>query len=390
MDKLTKYEEALLFFYLPLFALKIMNVTADDLSLKLVGLLCFCGFALFSYCQIYPRKFYNLFIILILYASLLVFTSGKQAAFFSVVTLMLMYKVNMNRRMYRILFFWGIFFLLLVIGYESMHEVTTTQRYVNGEWVDIKKRNNILFVSFSAIVSLYLLMHRYKLKKRHIIYVFFASILMFGFVGSRTGLIVMLMLVGMLFLFEKKFFSKNIIIRMLCIYSPLYCMLFCVYSGLAYKNNAFLIILDMLLQGRIFQNHYFMTNYSALPFGQHIVEGADVGGEFLNLDCAYLDMLICEGIIFAVLWTIVSVKVIAYFYNRKRFVEVSILVMYALYGITETFLPNIFLNVSLFLYGEWILHELHCPTPITKQQIKQLIKVKIIMRLLKLRLEPNR
>ena len=35
-------------------------------------------------------------------------------------------------------------------------------------------------------------------------------------------------------------------------------------------------------------------------------------------------------------------------------VEVSIVVVYAFYGGSETLLPNCFMNISLFLYGEYI------------------------------------
>ena len=45
---------------------------------------------------------------------------------------------------------------------------------------------------------------------------------------------------------------------------------------------------------------------------------------------------------------------IKYMYNNNRMVEVAILVMYAIYGISETFLLNCFLNMSLFLYGEYL------------------------------------
>ena len=46
--------------------------------------------------------------------------------------------------------------------------------------------------------------------------------------------------------------------------------------------------------------------------------------------------------------------VIKSMYEQKRMIVVSILLMYAVYGITETFLPNCFLNMSFFIYGQYI------------------------------------
>lgn len=68
-----------------------------------------------------------------------------------------------------------------------------------------------------------------------------------------------------------------------------------------YDEYSFLKILDMMLQGRIAQNNAYLDRYDIKLFGQHIYEGAE-NGDFWNLDCAYLDMLICEGLIFAVIY----------------------------------------------------------------------------------------
>lgn len=361
MMNLTKYEKAFLIFFVPLFGLKMMDITAENILLKLVGVACFCSFSLFVYKQKYPPKFFGLFNVLLLYSGILVLTSGKQAAFFSVLMMMLMYKVDMNRKIYKYLFNLGLLFLFIFIVIDSVHVPETTMRYLNGEWIEMTKRNNLLFVSFTAVVSLYLLVHRDNLSNMLILKVFVLSILMFGYVGSRTGLLIMIILVVMLFLLQKKWVYSNKLVRFFCITSPLCCMLFCIYTALAYEENEFLIVIDMLFQGRIYQNNLFMNRYAMMPFGQHIVEGADTGGEFLNLDCAYMDFLICEGVIFAILWTLITILVIRYFYDQRRLVEVSILVTYAFYGITETFLPNCFLNISLFLYGEYIILKLMVP-----------------------------
>ncbi len=237
-------------------------------------------------------------------------------------------------------------------------------RFMNGEWVNMNKRSNILYVAFTALVCLYLLKYRDRLNNMRILGVVIVNYLIYLYVGSRTGVISIIFLVVMILLFRSQRFRRMKIIKYGCVFSPLICMIFSIVAGVKYDEYSFLKILDMMLQGRIAQNNAYLDRYDIKLFGQHIYEGAE-NGDFWNLDCAYLDMLICEGLIFAVLWIVVSTALIKYMYNNNRMVEVAILVMYAIYGISETFLLNCFLNMSLFLYGEYLYIQFNkIPNPI--------------------------
>ena len=357
---LSKNEKVFLIYFFPLFGLKLLDITSESFILMMVGFICFLFSLNHIYNSQYGKKVFNIFTILLLYSAILVITSGKQAIFFTVLMLILMFRVNMNRIVYKYLFVYGAIFLLFFMLYSYLKgsaEITT--RYVNGNWVEMIKRNNLLFVSYMAILCLFLLVHRKNICGLHLMSITILNYIMFVFVGSRTGLIVSLFLSFLLVSFKYNNVRKNFFVKWLCVLSPLYCMLFCIYTGVFYNKHSWLLILDMILQGRICQNSLFMHRYMILPFGQRIVEGSDVGGAFLNLDCAYIDFLLCEGLIFSIMWIIVSILVIKYFYDRSRMVEVSIIVIYAFYGVTETFLPNCFLNVSLFLYGEWLYKKLN-------------------------------
>lgn len=350
---LNSSEGAFLYFYIPLFFLKFVNITAGSIILQVVGVMCFLFAMIHIVHQHYDRNTFNIHFCLLSFTALLVLTSGKQGAFFTVVMLVMMYRIKMDNHLYKLLFYFGLLFLTIAIIY-SINDVSDDMRYINGEWIEMTKRSNILFVNLIAVICLFLLVHRRSLNKKKLLLILISSILMFMYTGSRSGLVLSILIVLLLIVFKCRFIRNNIIIRHLCVFSPLYCMLFCIYSGLAFGKHAWLSVLNLLIQGRVEQNSIFLERYNILPFGQRIVEGSDVKGEYLNLDCAYLDMLLCEGMLFSILWVLSTITVIRYYYNGKRMVEVSILVMYAIYGITETFLPNCFLNVSLFLYGEYL------------------------------------
>lgn len=358
---LSVNEKAFLAYFIPLLGLKLMDITAENVALKLVGIACF----IYSLSHIiecnYGKKVFNVLAVLLCYSSLLVVTCGKQAMFFSTVMIILMYRINLNRKIYSILFKSGVFFLLIYVCHSYISgSAESTTRYLNGEWVEMNKRSNMLYVSYTAVLCLYLLVNRNNVTYVKLLFIILGSILMFFFVGSRTGLLVSLFLVLMLFGFKFDLIRRNIIIKWLCILSPLYSFLFCVYTGLFYEKHLWLLILDKIQQGRIYQNSLFMHDYQILPFGQHLMEkyGENSNGEYLNLDCGYLDLLLCEGFVFAFLWVTITIILIKHYYEKKKMVEVSILVMYAFYEITENFLPNCFLNPSLFLYGEYLYSKL--------------------------------
>jgi hypothetical protein len=135
-----------------------------------------------------------------------------------------------------------------------------------------------------------------------------------------------------------------------------------------FPNKDYIQVLDLMLQGRISQQYAYWNRYDITFWGQHIYEGTGTG-EFWNLDNAYMDMIIQEGILFTFLWTISTMIVISYFYKRHRITEVAILVMYVVYGISETFLPNCFLNISLFLYGEVLYDKLDDKSVVQKKLV---------------------
>lgn len=348
---LTKEEQIFSIYFIPLFILKILDITSENWVLKGIGVLCILLFFLNTINTKYDTKTFNFFLVLLSFSMVLVFTTGKQGIFFSVVMLLAMNGIQANYRIYKICFYLGLVFLLAAcIANSKGSEVT---RFINGEWVSMLKRSNLLFVSFTAVLSLYLFIYKERLNKGRILILYIVCYLMYTYVGSRTGLLAVFFLLMLISLLRIKQISNITVIKYSCYLFPLFCLLFCVYSGWQYNNSAFLQLLDMMLQGRITQNNAYFERYDISLFGQPIYESTNVN-DYWVLDCAYMDMLICSGLIFTVLWIILNIYTIRFFYRRNKMVEVSILMMYALYGITETFLPNCFLNMSFFLYAEYL------------------------------------
>lgn len=356
MKNIKKKEQIFFLFYLPLFALKVFNVTADSTILQGIAIACFLVLLMYSITKNIPLVLFKRLFPLFLLACMLTITSGKTGVFFSVLFLFALDGINIDNRIYKICFWVGLVFFILAC--YNQQNVGIVDRFNGVEWVSMQKRSNILYVSFMAVVSLYLLKNRFDIKWKSILLIFLANYVVFNYVGSRTGLICVLCLIFLLIILRNNQIRKNKITGILCVYCPIVCFLFSVITGMFYGKYEFLDLLNFSFQGRLEQENMFYNKYSFTLFGQHIFEGVK-GGTFWCLDCAYWDMLLNLGLIFTILWLFFTTKVIHFYYNRNRYVEVAILVTYAIYGISETFLSNCFLNMSFFLYAEWLYYKIN-------------------------------
>lgn len=160
--RLSINEIGFLAFFLPLLAIKLLNITAESRLLMMAGAICFVFFILFvAQKRRYSKNFARLFALLLVYSVILVFTCEKQGFLFSVAMLILMKDVDMNRNVYKISFIVGLIFLFIAC-YLSRHGGEVI-RFINGEWRTIMKRSNILYVSFTAVTCLYLLIKKNNL-----------------------------------------------------------------------------------------------------------------------------------------------------------------------------------------------------------------------------------
>lgn len=353
MTRISYRELRFLVYFLPIFALKLMNITAENKELILVSIVCFSVQIVGFIYEKMPKRSVILLVVAVMFTATLVITCGKQGAFFSVIMILGLYKVNPSRIVYKICLWIGIFFVSVSAYIER--NGSESMRYVSGRWTSVYKRSNILFISFFAVLCLYLYLQKEKkvsVLKLSIIWIIGYG--MYRYSGSRTGLLVLNVLIIMLFLLRNKKISNSRSVQFLCVNSPIIGFLLSYLMAFFYGKNQFLYVVNNMLQGRLELGHRYLNTYSIKLFGQHIFENFS-SDNFWCLDCAYLDMLLCYGAIFTLIWVILTKNVLKWLYRENRYIEVATIVAYSMYGISETFLPNGFLNVSIFLYAEYIM-----------------------------------
>ena len=315
--KLKVKEFRFLLFFLPIYFCKLLNITPSNKWFVLLSIMCFTSLVYGSCKKKISGKIFCILMVLALYTGLMVFTCGKQGPFFSVMIILALHGIEDKRRIYKVSFWVGIIAVLVSCYIERNGAIGV--RYIGGEWTEVYKRSNILYISFVAVVSFYIfLIKEKKMEIWRLLAILFIGYAMYKYSGSRTGLVIIVLLVLMLFAFRFKAF-------------------------------------DNMLQGRIRLGSLYFDRNDISIFGQHLYHNYSPN-DFWNLDCAYYYMLLGYGLIYTIVWLWLSCKLIKYLYDRNRFFEVAVMVIYAVYGMTETFLPNGFLNASIFLYAEYLYH----------------------------------
>lgn len=256
------------------------------------------------------------------------------------------------KRIYLICFIVGIIGTMFSMYIER--NGTYCQRYIYGVWTEMYKRSNILFISFFTCIALYILQKR-KVTKIGTVVISILGYLFFRYTGSRTGLIIVSVLVILLLLFSYGKIGRNKVVQCACVFSPIICLIISFVASNFYGICVFFNTLNSYMQGRLALGKKYLDAYSLKMFGQKIYESSDIAN-FWNLDCAYLYMMIGYGMMFSIFWIFVNILTINWLYTQGRYTEVALLVTYAVYGISETFLPNCFLNMSWFLFAEYFYH----------------------------------
>jgi len=354
--KVKKNDLFFLLYYMPLFFVKLLTFDAGSNVLKLVAVFCFGFFALRL---VFEKKYTEneLFIWAVTgtFLSLLVFTCSKEGALFSLFAIILMKNTQINRNM-SILFYVGIVGVL-VCAYLT-RDTRVAVRYTGVSWVSMTKRSNIAYISFFAVVNLYLM----TFKRWNAVSFSILTVLIYAaykYTGCRTGLVCSFVLIAAIIAYQWKWVQESKVIKYLVISIPMICLVMSIVLVYLYeRGNSVAEIINSLLQGRLRLGSLFMGIYSPKLFGQELAENFSSGKDFFVLDSAYLDMYLCYGVLFTVLWVALSCCVLNWLYEEKDYIGIAIVVSYSVFGMAETFLPNCFLNPSLLLYGKFILSKL--------------------------------
>ena len=144
--------------------------------------------------------------------------------------------------------------------------------------------------------------------------------------------------------------------KKIVIWLPVICIFSCIITAEMYPANALIQKLDMIFNQRIYLNYRNITLYGVKVFGQHVLWGT--GQTFYNsvtrtysdyntVDNSYVCLLIQMGAITTAAYVLLYARVAKKMFKEKNAEMLCFIVILALYGMTESSIIDVFINVPL-------------------------------------------
>jgi hypothetical protein len=282
--------------------------------------------------------------------SILIYKStDKAGGFLSIIALIGLKGVDL-KKLLKLSFFIriGAFLLLLFLTSFDIIQNTSITQYRGGRTITRYfmgfSHPNQFHLSFIIILLLIIFIYFEKLGIIPICIFAALNVLAYFTSYSRTSAFIGFLALGLLVWFKSDHFPK--LKQIICIGIIPFGFLISIIPPLLYDKITYIRTIDRLLQWRITFSKHYLDSYPLSLFGNN------VNSDPVVLDSGYVELIINYGLIFTILY-LASYMIIIYRYTKKkRYNELLFIVCLSLYGITEAFIPNLFINLSMLFIGE--------------------------------------
>ena len=249
------------------------------------------------------QKELSIWILILLLGMVIVLNTGKYMVFVSIYSLFVIRKTEKYSFINDLLpVYICTLFLLFLFSYNNSHD---EMRLINGEWVNITKRSNVLFVTYFLIFNLYIIK---KNKNRLIIclLILFGMIL-YKYTYSRSGIVCLILECFLLMVYRIRFIQKSKIIRRIVCGIPLILFTTEIVLVKLYGKYASIEYINLMLQHRIALGNKIINMYPLSLLGQKVNINTNIEN-YVVMDNTYLNLLINYGIVISLLWVILNIK----------------------------------------------------------------------------------
>lgn len=206
---------------------------------------------------------------------------------------------------------------------------------------------NTLHLTFFILVALYMYNKYEKLKILDYSIIIVLNLTLYQFSVSRTGMIVTMLLVVFFLISKIKGVNKIIIKLPIIIFIIL--LIFSFATGLLYGKVRIMDKLNDILNGRVAYSHYYLQTYGFSLFGSNTKN--DTNALFDN---GYLYMYVQFGIIGLAYLSILYLKIFKKIMKTLDVKKAVLSICFLIYIFTESFSPNIFMNIILLFAADTI------------------------------------
>jgi len=207
---------------------------------------------------------------------------------------------------------------------------------------------NQFHLAYIIILLLCIYIYYDKLGFMHITLLGVINILAYTKSFSRTSAFIGFLAIFMLIWFKSIYFMK--LKHVICIGIIPFGFLISLIPALLYNKIPNLRTIDSILQWRITFSKHYLESYPLKLFGNNL------SGDSIVLDNGYVELVINYGLFFTFLY-VTAYMILSYrCVKRRMYPELLLIVCLSIYGITEAFIPNLFVNISIIFFGELIFN----------------------------------
>jgi len=211
---------------------------------------------------------------------------------------------------------------------------------------------NVLHISYFILLAfiLYFLRAESPKLEKLMALMFLGNMYIFTYSLSYTGFaLTTVFLIIYYYMQKRKKLSKVESILVQCVFPV--CVIFSIFGPLIIKGKLFDII-NKILNSRFYLSQYFLTTQEIKLFGTTFHDLPDTS---YNLDCSYVNVLFCYGIILSLCIFIGYIILIWKLYKHNRRKELAITLSIIIAGMSEPFLVNTsYKNLTFLFMGEML------------------------------------
>lgn len=312
-------------------------------------------------CKVLNEKFTKKEIIIMstmMIIGVLNFIIGKTTTFlFLAITLCGLKNVDLKKTIKIVLIVRVITFASMVIAsLLGIIPSNNIEFYRNGEFITRHSLGydypNTTHLSFAIIIALSVYLWWEEIRIPHIIIFEIINIGMYFLTYSRTGFIVITLLMLIIIIFKN---IKKLQKIMAFIFKYLYWIMFAItlISALGYNHIETLEQINKLLTGRIEYMNKLIMNFP-IP-----IIGSEIYNNYVNIDNGYISMLYEGGLLAFIFVSYYMTKVSNKFYREKKYPELILIAFFIINAFTESFFMSISMNISLIFIATVLFKEEH-------------------------------
>lgn len=354
LSKLKKTDVKYYLFFIILEFGEAINKGSDN---KIFLAFSLVGFLFLIYKLINSKyEFRELFIIITLgvLGILIFYQTNKAGGFLSVLALIGLKGVDIKKLM-KLCFWIRLSAFLLLFSLSSFDIIENTMiTHLRGEASVIRysmgfSHPNQFHLSFIILLLLFMYIYYEKLNLIHLFLLGIVNISVYARSYSRTSTIIGFFAIAIMIWFKSNHLPR--LKNAFCFAMVPFGFLISIIPAVFYNNIPNLRTIDRLMQWRITFSKYYLDTYSIRLFGNNL------NFDPIVLDSGYVELILNYGLIFTTFYVVANMVIIYRYVKMKKYRELLLIISLSIYGITESFIPNLFSNVSLIFLGELIFEK---------------------------------